>query len=103
MRDTPVEDRLPPSLRFLRALVIVLMISMIGGVLALVWVVVTRLPAALNAAPPALPTAITLPDGETPAALTFGKGWVAVVTEGDRLLIYGTDGALWQQITITRP
>ena len=94
---------MPPSLRFLRALVIVLMISMIGGVLALVWVVVTRLPAALNAAPPALPTAITRPDGETPAALTFGKGWVAVVTEGDTLLIYGTDGALWQQITITRP
>lgn len=94
---------MPPSLRFLRALVIVLMISMIGGVLALVWVVVTRLPAAMDATPPALPPAIALPEGESPAALTFGQGWVAVVTEGDKLLIYGTDGTLWQQVTITRP
>ena len=28
---------------------------------------------------------------------------LATLQEGDTLLIYGTDGALWQQITITRP
>lgn len=79
------------------------MISMIAGVLALVWVVVTRLPGAMDAARPALPAAITLPTGEPPAAITFGEGWVGVVTAGDQILIYGTDGTLWQQVRINRP
>ena len=45
MSDTP-DPTLPPSLRFLKALVITLMITLIGGVIAMVFVLVTRLPGA---------------------------------------------------------
>lgn len=75
------------------------MLSMIGGVIALVWLLVTRLPAAMRAGPD-LPAAITLPTGETPAALTFGKGWVLVVTDSDRVLIYTPEGRLRQEISL---
>ena len=35
---------------------------------------------------PALPAAITLPDGAKAQAVTFGDGWVAVVTDGGQIL-----------------
>lgn len=83
----------------MKALVIVLMLTMIGGVIAMVWLLVTRLPAAGRA--PEVPAALALPAGETAAAVTFGKGWTAVVTESGRILVFGTDGSLRQEVAVT--
>ena len=74
-KGVPEEGPLPPSLRLLKSLVILLMLSMIGGVLAVVWLLVTRLPQAMEAGP-ALPEAITLPQGDLISHdyALFGRG-----------------------------
>lgn len=80
---------LPPDLRFLKWLVTALAATMMVGLIALVAVFVTRFP---GAAPlPALPEGVILPDGATPEAVTFGRGWVAVVA-GDRILVFDAEG-----------
>jgi hypothetical protein len=93
------EAPLPPSLRFLKALVIVLMLTMIGGVITVVALLVTRMPAALSGGPD-LPDGLALPAGAEPQAVTFGQGWIAVVTTDDRILIFGRDGQLRQDIAL---
>lgn len=100
MTGTPEEDDLPPSLRFLKTLVTVLTLTMIAGLIAVVFLLVTRLPGTIA---PTLPANLALPAGTTPAAVTMGQGWIAVVTSDDRILIFGADGALWQEMAITRP
>lgn len=99
--DAPADTALPPSLRLLKWLVIVLTLTMIGGVITVVGLIVTRMPQAFTPAP-ALPATITLPEGTRPAAVTFGTGWTAVVTSDDRILIFGKDGALRQEVRITQ-
>lgn len=91
-------SELPPDLRFLKRLVTVLTAVMIAGLLTIVALLVIRLgqPAA---AIPALPAAITLPAGETAGAVTFAKGYTVVVTEAGRVLVYGADGGLRQDVT----
>jgi hypothetical protein len=70
----------PPRLRALRRLVTALTATLILGVITVVALLVIRL-AALGPAPaPALPEAVALPAGETARAVTFGTGWIAVVT-----------------------
>ena len=76
---------------------------MIGGVITVVALLVTRMPHALSGADPVLPDQITLPAGTEAAAVTFGQGWIAVVTTDDRLLILSPDGTLRQEIGITGP
>jgi len=82
---TPQYDDLPepPRLRQLRRLVNLLTVTLILGVIATVALLVIRL-SALRPDPagrlPALPSAVSLPAGETARAVTFGAGWVAVVT-----------------------
>lgn len=98
MTDTPPDARLPPALRFLKWLVIVLMITMIAGVITITGVLVTRMPDAN--APIRLPDGLALPKGATPAALTMGQGWIGVVTTDQRLLIFNTDGSLRQEIEV---
>ncbi len=78
----------------------VLMVTMIVGVITVVWLLVTRMPDG-NAIMPALPDSLSLPDGAKAEAVTFGKGWFAVVTTDQRLLIYGADGTLRQDIGIS--
>ncbi len=73
---------------------------MIGGVITVVGLIVTRMPQAFTATAPSLPEGLALPPGTTPAAITFGTGWIAVVTDQDRILIFGRDGQLRQQIEI---
>lgn len=90
---------MPPSLRLLKGLVIVLMITMIVGVITVVAVLVTRMPNA-NAAGPALPASLQLPSGASALAITQGKGWIGVVTTDNRLLVFTPQGALQQEITI---
>ena len=102
MPDAPVAT-LPPSLRLLKWLVIVLTLTMIGGVITVVGLIVTRMPQAFITAAPSLPDDLTLPQGATAAAVTFGTGWVAVVTTDDRILIFGKDGTLRQEVRIAAP
>ena len=101
MHDTEVQPQLPPGLRFLKALVTTLMITMIVGVITVVWVLVTRMPKPINL--PALPAALALPEGATPMAITQGPGWIAVVTTGSRILVFHPDGTLAQDIAVTLP
>lgn len=95
----PEEPELPPSLRLLKRLVTVLTLVMIVAVITITGVFVTRLPN-LAAAPPALPGTLALPDGAEAAAVTMGTGWIAVVTKDDRILVFGADGTLRQEIRI---
>ena len=98
---------LPPSLRLLRALVLVLMVVMIAAVITVVALLVTRMPAGQGSLPPVLPESpvlpenLALPAGAAPLAVTFGPGWVAVVTDQNRILVFDDSGALRQEVAIT--
>jgi Flp pilus assembly protein protease CpaA len=98
--DAP-DPTLPPSLRFLKWLVIVLTLTMIGGVITVVGLLVTRMPQAFSAVGPGLPEGFTLPAGTEAEAVTFGTGWIAVVTTDQRILVFGRDGRLRQEMMIT--
>lgn len=85
------------NLRFLRVLVTVLTLTMIGGLIAVFTVIVIRFP---STQPMVLPDTVELPEGVTAEAVTFGGDWLAVVA-GDEILIYGREtGALRQRIQI---
>lgn len=99
MEQAPEETGLPPSLWFLKGLVIALTLTMIVGVITVVALLVTRMPGAMQATP-ALPTQITLPDGSKPVAFTQTSDWFAVVTADDHILIYNRDGTLRQDIVV---
>lgn len=90
----------PVGLRRLRRLITTLTVVMIGGVLVIVGVLVTR----LTATGPNLPDMITLPSGEVAEAYTQGKGWIAVVTrDGDgqmRIHVLSESGTPRQTIEI---
>ncbi len=79
---------------------IVLTLTMIGGVITVVGLLVTRMPQTFGAKAPTLPEEFTLPEGTRAAAVTFGTGWVAVVTTDDRILIFDEDGALRQEVAL---
>jgi hypothetical protein len=101
MDDAP--QGLPPSLRFLKWLVIVLTLTMIGGVITVVGLLVTRMPKAEGAAP-ALPETIRLPEGARAQAITAGAGWYGVVTTDNRILIFDrASGALIQEVAVALP
>lgn len=100
MDTAPVPEGLPPGLRFLKALVIVLTLTMIGGVITVVAVIVTRMPQAIQPLP-RMPETITLPDGTRATAFTQGTDWYAVTTADDRILIFDrASGALIQTVAI---
>lgn len=88
----------PANLRFLRRLVTVLTVVMIAGVVTVITLLVIRLKAPSG---PVLPSEIALPEGIEAEAVTFGRGWTAVVA-GDEILIFDSgDGALRQRIAVT--
>ena len=73
---------------------------MIVGVITVVGLLVTRMPKAPGGLPP-LPADIRLPEGASATAFTQGKGWIAVVTADDRILIFDRlTGALKQTVQI---
>ena len=79
---------------------ILLTLTMIVGVITIVWVIVTRMPQAMQRSP-ALPDSITLPDGTRATAFTQGSDWYAVVTAQDQILIFDrVTGALRQTVTL---
>ena len=105
MPDTPADardDGLPPSLRLLKHLVTALTVTLILGVIAMVFVLVTRLPGAATL--PRLPDNLTLPAGAAVESMTFGKGWIGVVTTDGRFLLFAaTGGAPLQEVRLTLP
>ncbi|ETX30063.1 DUF6476 family protein [Roseivivax isoporae] len=96
MDDTP-DPAPPPELRYLKTLVTVLTAVMIVGVITVATLLVIR----LRAPAPPLPEEITLPDGARALAVTLGDDWVAVVTDGDEIVIFDRlTGALRQRVRI---
>ncbi|MEE3071250.1 DUF6476 family protein [Donghicola tyrosinivorans] len=93
-------DQTPPDARFLRRLVTALTVVMMGGLLAITVVIVLRFPDPT----PLLPEDLSLPEGVRVAAVTQGKGWFAITTEDQRILIFDAiSGALVQDIKVTLP
>lgn len=82
---------------FLKWLVIVLMVAMIGGVITIVSLLVTRMP---DGSAVALPENIALPGGAKAQAVTVAKNMMLVVTDDGRVLVFGRDGRLRQEITL---
>ncbi|MEY4984720.1 MAG: hypothetical protein RIR62_2986 [Pseudomonadota bacterium] len=74
------------------------MLTMIGGVIAIVALLVTRLPAGSSA--PALPKAVALPAGEVADAVTVARGMVLVVAESGRVFVFAPDGTLRQELRL---
>jgi hypothetical protein len=99
MDDTSTEPGLPPSLRFLKWLVIVLTLTLIGGVITIVTLIVTRLPDAMTARPD-WPDTMALPEGAVASAVTRGGDWTGVVTTDGRILIFNADGSLRQEVKV---
>ncbi len=83
--------------KYLRLLVTVLTVTMIAGFIVIVILFVTKFSAAFG---PELPDQVTLPDGTQAQAFTRTADWFAIVTGDDRILIYGLDGALLQEINV---
>ncbi len=95
----PEDGALPPSLAILKWLVILLTLSMIGAVITVVWLLVTRMPLAMGRGP-VVPAELALPAGEKAEAVTFGRGWTAVVTRSGRLLLFNADGSLRREVPV---
>ena len=104
MNDALPEPEEPANLKFLRRLVTILTGTMIVGVVVIIGLLVMRIngkPAPVSTGPE-LPASIALPEGAQATAFTMGKGWYAVVTDGDEILIYDADsGTLRQRIGIS--
>ena len=101
MSDPDQTDLNVPQLTFLRRLVTILTLTMIGGIITLVTLIFLRFqdrPASLT-----LPNSITLPQRNTPVAFTKGAGWYAVVTSSNQILIYDPNGGLLQTIEVVTP
>lgn len=95
-RETVV-DSLPPEARFLRRLVTGLAVVMGLGMVAIVAILWLRLSAPATGEMPPLPAGISLPEGETPAAVTFAPSGLIVVTGAGRVLFYDAKGQLTRQ------
>lgn len=82
---------------FLKWLVIVLMVTMIGGVITIVSLLVTRMP---EAGAVVVPEAVVLPEGERAAAVTVAEEMLLVVTESQRLLVFDRMGTLIREVDL---
>jgi len=82
-------------LRWLRFLVTALAAVMGLGVLviaALLWLRLSQPPL------PELPGQVALPEGARPAAVTFARDWLVVVTETGEVLLYDKQGRLRETV-----
>lgn len=80
-----------PHLIWLRRLVTGLAIVMGLGMIAIVLLLWLRLG---QDNLPDLPENISLPAGAQPAAVTFARDWIVVVTDAGQILLYDRAGAL---------
>ncbi|AKO97394.1 hypothetical protein MALG_02227 [Marinovum algicola DG 898] len=96
--ETQAELPEPANLRFLRLLVTVLTGVMIAGVILIIALIVIR----FRDPGPQLPEDLSLPAGVQAQAVTFGTGWVAVVTGDNRILIFDrVTGRMTQEVELT--
>lgn len=73
--------------------------TMIFGLITVIYLLVTRLPGPDSA--PSLPPGITLPDGARAEAVTLGRGWVAVVTDQNEIVVLDAKtGRIRQRVRI---
>ena len=101
MSDTPEPQPVDPALvKYLRGLVTVLTLTMIGGFLVIVFLFVTRFS---GPAQTVLPEEITLPEGVSAQAFTRAASWIAIVTTDDQILVYDLSGRLLEQLRVTLP
>ena len=101
MSDLDQTDLNPRQLIFLRRLVTILTLTMIGGIFTLVTLIFIRFqdaPVTVR-----LPDSITLSDGSAPIAFTKSKDWYAVVTSEGQILMYDLNGVLFQTIDVKTP
>ncbi|WP_258869526.1 DUF6476 family protein [Paracoccus thiocyanatus] len=92
--DAGPEEALP-MLRWLRILVTALAAVMGLGMLviaALLWLRLSQPPL------PELPDHVALPPGARPAAVTFARDWLVVVTETGAVLLYDRQGRLRETV-----
>ena len=101
MSDLDQTDLNTPQLTFLRRLVTILTLTMIGGIITLVTLIFMRFQDA--PIPLGLPESIMLPDGSTPLAYTQSQDWYAVVTNNKQILVYDLNGVLFQTIDVEIP
>lgn len=89
---------MPPDVRFVKRLVVVLTTVMIAGLVLIVGLLVVR----ITQAPPglALPEGIDLPANTTPEAVTLARDWVLVLAEQEILLFDRESGALAHRIAL---
>ena len=83
-----------PELAWLRRLVTALALMMMLGIAVVAATLWLRLSPSL----PELPEAITLPNGETAAAVTFARDWTVVVTGRGNILLFDRSGRLRQSL-----
>jgi hypothetical protein len=90
----------PPEVRFVKRLVVVLTGVMIVGITLIVGLLVLRLSA--PPAPLALPDTLALPDGVTAGAVTLARDWVLVLDDGgsEVLLFDRATGALRHRLPL---
>ncbi|CUX80410.1 MAG: hypothetical protein HLUCCA05_11450 [Roseibaca calidilacus] len=89
---------MPPDVRFVKRLVVVLTSVMIVGVVLIVGLLVARI--TQTPAPVALPDSIDLPADTTPEAVTLARDWVLVLVADEILLFDRDTGALAHRITL---
>ncbi|SEW11409.1 hypothetical protein SAMN05444851_1495 [Aliiroseovarius sediminilitoris] len=90
------------TVRYLKRLVTALTLTTIVGLVVLVGVVVMRF-SQTNPKPsslPVMPDQITLPEGITADAVTFGPDWYAVVAGNDILIFDRDSGNLIKRIPV---
>lgn len=97
--DMEDEPRLPPDLRFLKALVTILTGVMIAGLIAVVVVLVTRLPGVAVT----VPERLQVPSGAEVLAVTQAPGFWLVTTTDGRLLMFAPDGTFRREVPLVRP
>ena len=92
--DWKAEAKAVPELRFLKTLVTGLALVMGLGMIAVVALMWLRLGQPAQTGLPELPDSVQLPEGASPAAVTFARDWLVVVTETGDILLYDRSGAL---------
>lgn len=92
--DWKAEAKAVPELRFLKTLVTGLALVMGLGMVAVVALLWLRLGQPAQPGLPELPDSVQLPEGASPAAVTFARDWLVVVTEAGDILLYDRSGAL---------
>lgn len=90
----------PPEVRFVKRLVVVLTSVMIIGIAVITGLLALRLSA--PPAPLALPDTLALPDGVVPQAVTLARDWVLVLDDtGSEVLLFDrASGALRHRVPL---